>query len=399
MPIFTQKEMNRRVDLLREHMSRKNLDAVVATSYAGFYYLSGAPLHAFGRPAAIIVPLEGEPAIITSILEKDHLQEQSWVADFRCYWDYNLEPVYENPISPLTSAHTYLKEIITERGWLPGRIGFEGMHLPHGRLQRLKESLPDVHWLDISLELAHMRMALSPEELDLVRAADAVADAGQEKLIQMLKPGISAREIDEAVSLTIRDKILSEHGDKPFQYHIDSGLGSVGKLAGHTLAIPWNDDDLVQPGQVLTTGISVWLWGYWGNVERTVAISPKRPEVQQPFEIMVEANEAAIENIRPGITISDVDRMTKAVFTQHGYPTPTGSGCGRGIVNYEANARELAMDIRLYADHKLAPGMAFSLEPDLRKPGVGIFRHCNTIIITEKGCVVDSRLPRDVLWV
>ncbi|MFN8594005.1 MAG: hypothetical protein U0031_21335, partial [Thermomicrobiales bacterium] len=48
---------------------------------------------------------------------------------------------------------------------------------------------------------------------------------------------------------------------------------------------------------------------------------------------------------------------------------------GKGI----AAARELKMDLRRYADVVLAPGMAFSLEPDLEIPGIGTFRHCNTI--------------------
>ena len=57
------------------------------------------------------------------------------------------------------------------------------------------------------------------------------------------------------------------------------------------------------------------------------------------------------------------------------------------------------MDLRLYSDVVLRPGMAFSLEPDVRVPGVGTFRHCNTIIVTENGCQVDSRVPRGVIWV
>ena len=65
----------------------------------------------------------------------------------------------------------------------------------------------------------------------------------------------------------------------------------------------------------------------------------------------------------------------------------------RGITSYEADARELAMDLRAYADVLLEPGMAFSLEPDLDVAGIGVFRHCNTIIVTEEGCEVDSRLP------
>ena len=113
---------------------------------------------------------------------------------------------------------------------------------------------------------------------------------------------------------------------------------------------------------------------------------------------MVEANEAAIAATRPGITLADVDRAAKKVFIRHGYPTRTGSGCGRGITSYEADARELKMDLRLYADVVLEPGMAFA-GACLDIPGMGTFRHCNTIIVTESGCEVDSRLPRGVIWV
>ena len=81
--------------------------------------------------------------------------------------------------------------------------------------------------------------------------------------------------------------------------------------------------------------ISVWLWGYWGNVERAVYVGEPSREVQQAFQIMVDANEAAIAVTRPGTPLADVDRAAKAVLTKHGYQTRTGSGCGRGITSYE----------------------------------------------------------------
>ena len=83
---------------------------------------------------------------------------------------------------------------------------------------------------------------------------------------------------------------------------------------------------------------------------------------------MVEANETAIAAIRPGLRLADVDRTAKPVPVCDGYPTRSGSGCGRGIISYEGDARELRMDLRLYADATLAPGMAFSLEPDVHVP-------------------------------
>ncbi len=114
---------------------------------------------------------------------------------------------------------------------------------------------------------------------------------------------------------------------------------------------------------------------------------------------MIEANEAAIDMVKPGVRLADVDRASKDVFSKYGYDTRTGCGCGRGITSYEGNARELLMDLRLYSDVVLEPGMAFSIEPDLRVPSVGTLRHCNTIIVTETGSEVDSQLPRGVIWV
>jgi Xaa-Pro aminopeptidase len=124
-----------------------------------------------------------------------------------------------------------------------------------------------------------------------------------------------------------------------------------------------------------------------------------KEEMRKPFEVMIEANEAAIGAVKPGVFLSDIDRAAKDVLKKHGYQTRTGTGCGRGITSYEGNARELLMDLRPYSDVVLQPGMAFSIEPDVREPGIGTFRHCNTIIVTEDGREVDSRTPRGVIWV
>jgi Xaa-Pro dipeptidase len=223
---------------------------------------------------------------------------------------------------------------------------------------------------------------------------------GQEELLKILKPGRTAYELSAHLTQVMTDYILNRHPDKPFRIHVGTGLGSGTKSAGHSEWTTWNLDDRVQPGQLLESVFSVWLWGYWGNVERAVYVGGEPPdEVRRPFEVMVEANEAAIAATRPGVPLVEVDRACKTVLARYGYPTRTGSGCGRGITSYEANARELKMDLRPYSDVVLAPGMAFSLEPDVQVPGIGVFRHCNTIIVTEDGCLVDSRLPRGVLWV
>ena len=399
MPIFSHPEMDRRIDNLRREMGRCQVDCVVVTSYAAFYYLSGAPIYPYGRPMALIVPLDGDPTIIESIIERSHTESQSWITDIRFYWDYNPEPVYQNPRPPTTSLLHHVREVLKKQRVVTGRIGFEDAALPVTMYDALRSIAPEAALVGVSDWLERLRLVHSDEELNLIRAADVIADAGQETLLRELAPGKSARQLDSAVRTRLTDEVLRRYPGTPFEFVLMLGLGSATTGAGHSLWSSWDGNDRVAAGQLLTTGITVWLWGYDGNVERTVYVGQPTDEIRRAFDAMVEANERAIAMVRPGVRLADVDRLTKDVLASHGYGTRTGSGLGRGITSYEGNARERLMDVRLYSDVVLESGMAFSLEPNLEVPGIGTFRHCNTIIVTPLGCEVDSRLPRGALWI
>jgi Xaa-Pro aminopeptidase len=379
-------------------MELSGLEAFIATSYTGSYYLSGAPIHPFGRPLATILPLKGEPVMVLSIIEQEHVEEQSWVRDLQYYWDYNPKPEFENPRPPLESLLILMKEVLQDRELAESRVGFEDATLPVSHYERLHAAFPAVTLLGASAMLDRARQVLSAEELHLLCAADSIADIGQQELINGLGRGNSAREIVTAVRTAMEEVVLARHPDYPFAFRIATGLESPLKGGGHSEWITWNAESRAKPGQVVTTGVDVLFWGYQGNVERTVVIGPPNARVRSDFEIMVEANEAAIAAVKPGTKLADVDRITKEIFERHGYGTRSGSGLGRGITSYEGNARELSMDVRLYSDVILAPGMAFSLEPDLKTKD-GTYRHCNTLIVTAEGCEVDSKLPRGLIWV
>jgi len=73
MKVFSRVEMERRWSNLRKSMELSEIEAFIATSYAGSYYLSGTPIHPFGRPLATVLPLEGEPVMVLSIVEQEHV--------------------------------------------------------------------------------------------------------------------------------------------------------------------------------------------------------------------------------------------------------------------------------------------------------------------------------------
>jgi len=168
------------------------------------------------------------------------------------------------------------------------------------------------------------------------------------------------------------------------------------RIAGHSEWRNFGPTDVARDGDVLVSVLDAIVWGYTGNVERTTVIGEPSARVRRDFATMVEANERAIEAVRPGLTVRELDAACKAVFSAAGHGTRTGSGVGRGLISYEGNHRILGLDLRPYNDLVLEPGMAISIEPDLQT-GDGTYRHCNTIIVTDDGCVVDSSIERGII--
>jgi len=390
--------MNRRLTQLRDGMASSDLDAIIATSYASFYYLTGVPIFPYGRPMAALVPREGEPTIVASVIEQAHARTQAYATDLRFYWDYNPEPEYENPRPPPVSLVHHLRCALAERNLLRARIGIEERMLPLEQHSNLCAALPRATLVGASDLVDRLRIVHSDEELHLIRSADKLADLGLATFLDTVAPGATAEGLARSAREQMIDAALTQHPGAPFFARVDPGLGGTAKGAGHSYWTTWNHDDRAQAGQLLTPVVSAWLWGYDGNVERTIWIGEPTDPVRRCFDVMVEANEAAIAAIRPGVTLAQIDRVCKEVLARHGFSTRTGSGVGRGITDYQANARELLVDVRLYQDLAVTPGMVFSIEPNIELEGVGTFRHCNTVIVTATGCEVDSSLPRGPIW-
>jgi Xaa-Pro aminopeptidase len=394
--IFSVAELGRRTAGLREQLAVAGLDAMIATSYPNSYYLSGAPIHPFGRPIATVIPLEASPAMVISIIELEHVREQSWIDDVRTYWDFNPRPVLTDPRPPFASLLVHLVEVLRDRGLTGSRLGYEDATLPERRARELRDALPDATLVPASRLVDRLRLVLSPEELAILRDADAVADAGQQTILDIIGVGVTAEELHQAAYASMASTARARRPDAAVAIRVTPGPGSPARSAGHSEWISWGANDVVRDRDILVSVLDCIMWGYTGNVERTIVIGDPPTAVLHDAQTMVDANERAIEAVRPGMRPCDIDAICKEVFAGAGHGTRTGSGVGRGLISYEGDHRILDLDLRPYNDLVLEPGMAFSIEPDLQTPD-GTYRHCNTIIVTADGCEVDSRIERGVI--
>ena len=129
--------------------------------------------------------------------------------------------------------------------------------------------------------------------------------------------------------------------------------------------------------------------GYGAEIERTFFLGHVPEEARRPFRVMMDARRLAMELTVPGAVMGDVDRRVNAVFENAGYGANLlhRTGHGIGVTGHEGP---------FLADgdeREIEPGMVFTIEPGVYLPGVGGFRHSDTVVTTEDGNLSLTRGP------
>jgi Xaa-Pro aminopeptidase len=166
--------------------------------------------------------------------------------------------------------------------------------------------------------------------------------------------------------------------------------GQIGRGAAipHAMAA----DVRFQAGDVLVTGASAPMWGYFSELERTMILGPAGDEQRRFFEHMVAMQQTAFEAIRPGRPTSEVDLAVRAYVERN------------GLQRYAKHHTGHAIGLRFHegpffdsGDHTvIKPGMVFTVEPGLYVAGLGGFRHSDTVHVVEDGIELLTYYPRDL---
>ncbi len=141
---------------------------------------------------------------------------------------------------------------------------------------------------------------------------------------------------------------------------------------------------------MITYGTAVC--NYSGETERSGFFGRRRPVDETRFHVMLEAQTAGIEAIKPGVRCCDVWAEVARVAKKHGLESALRhhAGHGKGLESHEHPYLD-AGDQTV-----LAPGMLFSCEPGFYFPGEAGFRHSDTILVTETGYEQLTHYPRDI---
>jgi len=337
-----------RIERLRDAVGAAGLDAVVATSPASIFYLTGFDPLALERLFAVVVRADGGGALIVPALDEEAATGSGTDLGVISY----------------TAASDGFPELA---GVLGGarRTGVEEDQLPFARALRLRE-LP-TEPVPAGALLMGLRERKDAGELAAIRRACDVVTGVMEGMFARLRPG----DVEQAVNARVAYELAGAGATESHP------LVLFGANAANPHGTP--GERTLQPGDVICADISARIGGYWGDLTRCGTVGPPDDWAQRAWAVVRDAQAAAIAVCRAGTPARDVDAAQRAVVEA----APDlgrvlhGAGHAMGVEIHEPPF----LVPRTAAP--LEPGHVLTVEPGLYATGQGGIRLEDDVAVTD----------------
>ena len=348
-----------RIDRVAAYMREQGLPQILVTATASVYYLTGLWVEPHERMLALCLDQDGSAVLYANEI-------------------FGLPSTPDLPVVPHTDSDDPVAALAAHLR--PGTVGIDKFWYSKF-LIGLMAHRPDVTPVLGSAPVDLARRSKDEAERAAMRHASAMNDQVVAAAIAAIRPGVRENEL---ASLVNRE-YLARGADCE---------GAMLVCFGPNGADPHHGADatVLRPGDSVTLDIFTPIGRYWCDMTRTVfyqTVSEKQWEV---YELVRKANEAAEAAVRPGVLLSDLDRIARDIITAGGYgPNFThrlGHGCG--LECHEPP------DVSGVSDTPLEPGMVFSVEPGIYLPGEFGVRIEDLVLVTETGCEVLNQYPKDL---
>ena len=353
---------------LREHLATTRFDALLITHLPNIRYLCG-----FTGSAGMLMVDDSQIVFFTDVRYDTQSHEEVKGAKV---------VVASKPI--LQALADWLGK--RSRRAQPWVIGLESDHFTIAEKKRLSKLRPSGTTLkDAPSAVERLRMIKDEEELDQIRSAVNLGAKLFDRALEVIRPRVKESEVAAEMEFAARKAGASEMS---FPTIIASGARSAlphGRASGQPIA----------PDAFVVCDFGVILSGYCSDQTRTVWVGRASDEARQAYNAVKEAQQAAIEAVRPGITVGEVDEAARKVLRKAGLGSNFTHSTGHGV------GLEIHEAPRVAAGQKeiLKPGMVITIEPGVYFPGRWGIRIEDMVAVNAVGCEVLTPTSKEFLAV
>ncbi len=348
-----------RIMNLVKSLEEADLDVYVVTREPNIFYYAGT----IGE-GLLIVSSESDPVLLAKKRDISIAQDQAIGCEVRSF-----------------SGQTEIKEITSVlRELSPEAIGFDELSLGHYR--ELGDNLDDVRLVEKSELVWKMRKVKDPKEQEMMREAGRLSDTGMDAIRNCIKDGIREHEIAAEASHAMLKDGAEDHG---FPFIVASGPRSAYPHAGVS-------DRKIRRGDFVKIDMGASYRGYRSDNTRTFILGSPTEEQRKIYETVLEANEAALPEIKDGAAGMEVDKIARDIIESAGYGESFIHGLGHGVgleIHEPPSLSRRSKDT-------LWVGNVVTNEPGIYLKGFGGVRIEDTVLVTPSGPECLTNFNRDL---
>ncbi len=306
---------------IRAAVENNSLDGIIAVDAGNFTYLSRGTVLPYNGQGITLPSLvcagssDADDFIVCPPEMTGVLSDQQWPGKTGVYSINDAVP----PLGLVGKTAEFLKG--------KKKIGFDPEMIPADLFAKLRETMPDVSFVDAGATLKNLREVKTPGEIRMIEVACRLAERGL----------ISALNHAEGNVHDPLNYYLWEFGER-IRVHVGEFGGSMtghlsvqqGAKAGRLFAKP----ELHEPfrsGSFLRAEWTSQNYGYWADSCRTIFIGAPGPEALQAYRDNAALKEAAVAALKPGVSAADVFTAVATASDTLGIPFRAESGIGHGV--------------------------------------------------------------------
>jgi Xaa-Pro dipeptidase len=378
-PVFPTTEYAARMARAQAEIRARGLAGRLVYAQESMYYLTGYDTFGYVFYQVLIVPAEGEPTLVTRTPDIALARYTSTITDVRIW--VNAEGA--NPALDTMEA-------LRDRGLWGKPLGIETATygLTAASYLMVKQAFGDQPLVEASDLVPRLRLIKSPAELAMVRRAGELGDAALERVYETAGPGVDEGAILQAA----QGEIFRQGGDYPASFFV-IGSGPRALLSRNTPgARTLSDNDQ------LTVEFAAVYRRYHACLMRTTIIGTPTDQHLRMHAALTEGLRAMTRIIRPGLPVGEIDATYRRYCDEAGFEKARFKQVG-----YSLGAT--------YPPNWMEPPLLYTGNPTPAEPGMVLFMHPilmdlerdlamttgYTVIVTEDGCEVLSKLPLDLV--
>ena len=339
----------------------KDVDAIIVSSEINQYYLSG-----FRYTDGYLVIFQDKAFIL---------------CDFRYYEAAkNLSPDGFEIIRPEGSMLDEIRSLLSDHS--AKQVGFEDLRLNCSTLERMKKAFEASELVPIGRAIESLREIKDPDEAENMIRAQRIAEKALDHIIGFISP--DKTEIDVALELEF---YMRKNGAEAASFEIIAVSGTSSSLPH---GVPRNVR--LEKG-FFTLDFGAVYNGYCSDMTRTICIGKADAEMKKIYDTVLNAQLAAIAQIKPGMTGKEADGIARKIIEDAGYGKCFGHSLGHsvGIEIHESP------NLSPKEERNIVPGNVVTVEPGIYIEGNYGVRIEDMGIITESGYSNFTKAPKELI--